>query len=161
MADLPKARRENLVIRELPDELLVYDLDKDDGHCLNRTAAFVWKHCDGRTSVPEIARRLGQESRSEINEKVIWLALHQLSRKRLLEKPVAAPVWMPGIDRRQMIRVLGVGAIVAVPLITTVVAPTALAAASCFGSGQTCTGINQCCSPLTCSCGTPPTVTCC
>lgn len=74
MADLPRARRENLVIRELPDELLVYDLDKDDGHCLNWTAAFVWKHCDGRTSVPEIARRLGQESRSEINEKVIWLA---------------------------------------------------------------------------------------
>jgi hypothetical protein len=31
----PLARKEGLVIQELPDEVLVYDLDRDRAHCLN------------------------------------------------------------------------------------------------------------------------------
>ncbi|PYS79821.1 MAG: hypothetical protein DMF70_12375, partial [Acidobacteria bacterium] len=57
----PLARKEGLVIQELPDEVLVYDLDRDRAHCLNETAAFVWQRCDGRTSTVEIARSLGQK----------------------------------------------------------------------------------------------------
>ena len=53
----PLARKEGLVIQELPDEVLVYDLDRDRAHCLNQTAAFVWQRCDGRTSTVEIADR--------------------------------------------------------------------------------------------------------
>ena len=50
---LPLARRERLLVEELPDEVLVYDLDREKAHCLNRTAALIWNHCDGRTTVED------------------------------------------------------------------------------------------------------------
>ena len=52
---LPEARREDIVVQELPDETLVYDLKRHKALCLNRAAGLVWKHCDGRTSVAEMA----------------------------------------------------------------------------------------------------------
>ena len=57
---LPRARTDGLVINELTDEVLVYDLKRDKAHCLNAAAASVWKQCDGRTTVAEIARRLSE-----------------------------------------------------------------------------------------------------
>ena len=33
-ARLPQARTDNLVIRELDDETLVYDMERDEAHCL-------------------------------------------------------------------------------------------------------------------------------
>jgi hypothetical protein len=39
-------------------------------------------------------------------------------------------------------------AVVAVPLITSIVAPTAAEAASCFGSGHSCASSSQCCSGI-------------
>jgi hypothetical protein len=57
----PLAREEGLVIQELPGELLIYDLNNHKAHCLNQTAAFIWKHCDGMTTVCEMAARLEKE----------------------------------------------------------------------------------------------------
>ncbi len=48
---LPLARKNELIIQELPEELLVYDLARHKAHCLNKTSAFIWKHCDGETTV--------------------------------------------------------------------------------------------------------------
>src|SRR2546427_2535766 len=85
----PLARREGLVIQELPDEVLVYDLDRDRAHCLNQTAAFVWQRCNGRHTTAQIARTLGQQFDCTVDEKVVWLALDQLGRNHLLEtKPI-------------------------------------------------------------------------
>ena len=49
-ARLPRMREQGLITDELPDEILVYDLDRHKAHCLNRTAALVWRQCDGKTS---------------------------------------------------------------------------------------------------------------
>ena len=57
----PRTRTEGLIVRELPDELLVYDLERHRAHCLNPTAALVFKHCNGRRSVAQIARILRRE----------------------------------------------------------------------------------------------------
>ena len=54
----PRRRQDRLVVRELGDELLVYDLDRHRACCLNASAALVWRHCDGHTPVTEIAKRL-------------------------------------------------------------------------------------------------------
>ncbi len=37
MKQPPSARRKDLIIEELPDEVLVYDLNTDRAHCLNKT----------------------------------------------------------------------------------------------------------------------------
>ena len=36
---LPKARTEQLIVKEVDGEVLVYDLTTDRAHCLNDTAA--------------------------------------------------------------------------------------------------------------------------
>ena len=42
---LPAAREARLLVRELAEEVLVYDEEGHRAHCLNRTAALVWKSC--------------------------------------------------------------------------------------------------------------------
>ena len=54
---VPKARHNKLVIQELEDEVLVYDLERNQAHCLNRTAALIWEHCDGKQTVWGLASR--------------------------------------------------------------------------------------------------------
>ena len=144
----PVARKEGLVIERLPDEVLVYDTDRDRAHCLNETAAFVWQRCDGRTTTKEMARLLGKQVNATVDEKVVWLALDQLGRNHLLDNRPTAPASFAGMNRREMVRALGVAALVAVPVVTTIVGPTPTQAATCIASGQPCTSSAQCCSGL-------------
>ncbi len=55
---VPKVRSEEIVTKEVDGELLVYDRKRDKAHCLNKTAAAIWKLCDGETSTAEIALKL-------------------------------------------------------------------------------------------------------
>ena len=146
----PLARKEGLVIQELPDEVLVYDLDRDRAHCLNQTAAFVWQHCDGRTSPVEIARSLGQKVNAPVDEKVVWFAIDQLGRNHLMASLPVPPQSVAGLNRREMVRVLGIAAAVAVPVVASIVAPAPAEAATCVGSGGSCAGGQVCCAGLTC-----------
>src|ERR1700682_6371927 len=130
----PRARETDLVVHELPDEVLIYDLQRDKAHCLNRTSGFVWKHCDGRNSVEEIVDMLGAEMRTKVDECVVWLALNQLASYNLLQEPAAFHVGMPKISRRGLVRTLGAAAIMA-PLITSIIAPTAAEAATMGACG--------------------------
>jgi len=146
---VPRARREGLVIQELPDEVLVYDRDRDKAHCLNQTAALVWKYCDGKNTVPGIAQRLQRDLATDaIDDKVVWYALGQLSKDNLLEETVTPPALLAGMSRREMVRVLGLAAVVAVPVVTSIVAPTPAQAATCLPSGAACSTSAQCCSGL-------------
>jgi len=149
----PVARKKGLVIQELPDEVLVYDLDRDRAHCLNPTAAFVWQRCDGKTTTTQIARTLGQQFDCAVDEKLVWLALDQLGKNHLLDKQPAPPPVLMGMNRRAMVRALGLAAVVAVPVVTSIIAPTPAQAATCLTTGQACTTGAQCCSGI-CTGGT-------
>lgn len=154
----PRARTDNLVVRELPEEVLVYDLGRHAAVCLNRTAALVWKRCDGRTSVGELSRALAAELRTEGGaEELVWLALEQLGRDCLLEGRVARPAALRGVTRRELVRRLGLGAVAALPLVTSILAPTAAQAASCKEPGASCAAPAECCSGL---CPGAPAGTC-
>ncbi|HEY8188008.1 MAG TPA: PqqD family protein [Pyrinomonadaceae bacterium] len=155
----PKMRKHGLVIDELTDEVLVYDLDSDQAHCLNRTAALVWRCCDGNTSAPEIAHRLEVELGALFNEQLVWMALEQLKNLHLLEDSISVPSEFTHLSRRRMIRQLGLAAAVAVPVVTSIVAPTAVQAATCQPSGAPCIPNKLCCSPLGCN-GSPGSGTC-
>ena len=150
---LPRARHARLVVRELANETLVYDELSHEAHCLNETAAFVWKHCDGRTSVEKLGRLLDKEMKTARPEQVVWSAIEQLEKSHLLESPVLRPAHVPRMSRRELIRGLGIAAAVTVPLVTSIVAPTAAEAASCLGAGATCTSSAQCCTGLACNGG--------
>jgi len=76
--EMPRARQEKLLVHELADEVLVYDLERQKAHCPNKTSALVWNRCDGQADVAEIARLLEQELATSVDESVVWLALKQL-----------------------------------------------------------------------------------
>lgn len=138
---LPSARRSKLLVRELAEEVLVYDEETHRAHCLNRTAALVWKHCDGKTPVSLIADRVGKQLSSKASDNLIWLALDQLAEFGLLTAGAPRQVAPDSISRRKMLRRLGLAAAVALPLVTSIVSPTAAQAQSC---GTPCTEDTQC-----------------
>ena len=151
MNTLPRARRNKLVIQDLPDEVLVYDQERDKAHCLNQTAAQVWKQCDGHTDVATIAARMAEDLHAPVDERMVWFALDQLGRDNLLEAPVVAPAFMAGMTRRQMVRAMGFAAAIAVPVITSIVAPSTAHAVSCVANGQPCPGGPTTCCSNVCS----------
>jgi hypothetical protein len=131
---MPRARQDELVVEELPDETLVYDLKRHKARCLNRTAALVWRHCDGQTSVADVAALLEEQLAIPTDEAVVWMALDRLSRAHLLTEPVKLPADRAQYSRRQMLRTLrrAAGISLLLPVIESIVAPLAAAQASCI-----------------------------
>ncbi len=141
----PTARRDRLVVREIGDETIVYDVERHLAHCLDRTAGSVFRYCDGTRTVEEIATLLGGDADPPAREALVSLALEQLSSARLLvdhEEPVAgqerripsAESDPGGSSRRELLRL---GAL-ALPVIASIVAPTPAQAASACINGSVC-----------------------
>ena len=149
MPKMPQARRSGLIIQEVDSEILIYDEDTNKAHCLNPTAAKVWNYCDGETSLADACSALSRDLGTPVDEKLVWYAVDQFSKDNLLEKEIDVPAFIiPGMTRRQMVRTLGLAAVVAVPLVTSIVAPTPAQAATCKAPGQPCGAAAQCCSGL-------------
>lgn len=140
---VPYARYDAFVVKELGDETLVYDTETHTAHCLNRTAAAVWRACDGRTTISEIARRVHREAGLPDDAAFIKLALADLGKAGLLEE---TGVFAAGPSRREVLKRLAVGGAVALPLISSLLAPTVASAATCLADGEACTTDAQCCS---------------
>lgn len=145
----PKARKEGILVQELSDEVLVYDLENHKAHCLNKAAAAVWEHCDGTKSVRDIALALGKDLNAQADEGMVWHALDQLGKARLLENKIPQPEGKPGLSRRELMRKAGIAAMIAIPVVTSILAPKALASATSCGSpcspgSAECVAITNC-----------------
>ena len=146
---LPPARKGQLVVRELPEETLVYDLERHEAHCLNNTSAFVWKHCDGQTTVEEMVNLLRRDLATPVDDDVVWLALKQLRRLRLLEEG-SGRIGMMKVTRRDLVRKY-LPAALALPVILSIPAPTAAQALStCAGDHEPCDDTHPCCPGFNC-----------
>ena len=133
----PRARQDGLVVRVLEDEVLVYELDEHKAHCLNDTAARVWKRCDGKSTAADIARSLAEELGEPVDEGVVWLALGELWKLHLLEGE-AQPA-ENGISRKQFVRKAGLAAAVTLPVVSSLAVPSAAMAVTGVPCGQPCT----------------------
>lgn len=164
---LPRARQNGLVTCEVADELLVYDLFQYKAHHLNSAAALVWRHCDGQTRVPEIARVIKIKHAITLSNEAVWFALEQLERAQLMitagtPSPVAdgrpsESRQRPGsvLTRCELIRWAGVAGAMGMPLVSSIAIPTAAEAATCRGRGDACSpdGPNSVCCSGTCALG--------
>ncbi len=149
---LPRARETGIVTQKLPEELLIFDLDRHKAHCLNRAAAIVWRHCDGHTTTAEAAALLHNELGLPSDERLVWLALDRLARARLLQEQPARPspvMSESNESRRQVLKQLG-RLTVLLPAVATILAPTAAHALSCSTVGGSCASL-PCCVGLTCT----------
>jgi hypothetical protein len=148
-----RARTEGLLVHPLEDEVLVYDLARHKAHCLNQASATVWKHCDGTHSVVDLARAVTRELDIAFDEQMVWLALVQLDKARLLEQRIGPGSGAAKITRREVIKRVGLAAAISVPLISSIISPTPAQAATCVAKGGACTSSLQCCSKV-CNTGT-------
>jgi hypothetical protein len=155
MQKMPHARRSGLIVKEAEGEVLIYDLERNKAHCLNETAAKVWNHCDGVTTVAAACSSLSRELGAPCDQKLVLYAIQQFAKDNLLEEAAEMPAYViAGMNRRQMVRALGLGAVIAVPLVTTILAPTPAQAATQFPPGTPCVSTGQCSSGV-CACTTP------
>jgi hypothetical protein len=138
----PRARKAGLVVRELEDELLVYDLEQHRAHCLNRAAAIVFRGCDGRMGVSEITARLRRELDARADERWVRLAIGRLSKAGLLEDGVPAVKNARSLSRRELMRRAGqvAGLALLLPTVTSLVAPTPAEAAATCVANSGCSG---------------------
>ena len=148
----PRRKRERLVVQELPEETLVYDLDRDKAHCLGPVAAAVWEACNGQRSVAQIAGRVAEKTGRVVPDEAVWLSLRRLGRARLMEASVALPVPPPRASRREWLKK---AAMLGGLSVLSITAPTAAQAATCT-TQTTCTGLqNRLCTNAPC-CTTGP-----
>jgi hypothetical protein len=150
---LPVAKTEGMIVEELAGETLVYDNTRKKAHCLNPTAALVWRSCDGHTSVGEIAERLRTDLGAPGDPRLVELALSRLEAAKLVEARSDAP----RLTRRELATRLGLaGLALLLPVVTTINAPAAAQAASgsrgCIPQGGACGGALcfNCCGGLEC-----------
>ncbi len=123
----PLARQADLIVQTVATEVLVFDKQTDRAYVLSPAAAAVWRACNGKRSVREIADYLNQTSPT--NEQTVWYALSQL--EDLLQEPLLMPKTMVGISRRQFLKRAGlVAGAAAIPVVVKMVAPTAAHAQS-------------------------------
>jgi hypothetical protein len=151
----PRARRSGLVVRRLGDETVVYDVERHRAHSLSPLVARIWRACDGRRSLEQIAEAVAR-GKDEAGPDAVALALLRLRRARLLEGRAVAAATL-GRRRETLRRLAGLSALALV----TIATPTPLQAASCTPSAictslpaKSCTGL-PCCEFMTRTCKRP------
>lgn len=140
--DKPRRRKKDLAVQNLLDEVLVYDLRNHRAHRLNRAAAIVWRHCDGKTTVPQLAHILTDKLDEPADREVVRYALSRLWRAHLLEGEARVEKY----SRRDFIHRLkkvGLAASVMLPVVSSIVAPTPAHAMSCVPNPN-CSGAADC-----------------
>ena len=165
---LPKALTEELVIQRSGDELLIYDLRSNRAVCLNQTASLVWENCTGSQSISEIALKLSGLLDTPVDEELVVFALDQLANEGLLSDQSAFYSNYSGESRRQVIKKLGFGSLVALPIVSAIIAPQAALAGSggCVNPGgalpgtpgnnpEICIGPLAACQTTGCGMGNP------
>jgi hypothetical protein len=146
----PLARRNDVVVQELQGEVLIYNLQNNKAFCLNETSAMVWKLCDGNHSIEDIRQSVSRETGSPVTDDLVWLALESFKKEELLENGSAMPPAFNGLSRRDVIKKIGLGTMVALPVVASLIAPAAAHAQSCLPDGAPCNGTTPCCGGAIC-----------
>ncbi len=144
----PKIKRDSIIIQELDEETLIYDMKDNKAFCLNSTSALVWQLSDGTRTVLEISKEMSRHLKELVSEDFILLALDQFQKDDLLENEIGFTDYFAGFSRREVIKKIGLTSLVTFPIVLSVVVPQAIMAQSGAAAlGQPCTlG-----SPSTCS----------
>jgi Protein of unknown function (DUF742) len=123
MKIFPNAKVSNIVQYETDGELLLYSIVSNKASCLNQTSKRIYDLCDGSNEIVDIAKK------TKLPENLVRLAINDLSKQDLLTERIEI-----NSSRRELLRNIALISIT-LPVITTLVAPAAVHAASI-----TCTG---------------------
>lgn len=135
MKKLPKARSNDITVQNLNNETLVYDLLTNKAYCLNETSSIIFNACDGVMTFAELKKQKG------FSDELIFLALDELKKQKLVEGNEEYVSPFAGMNRREVIRRVGLTSMIALPMISSLIAPRAIHAGSVSGA---CIPIGQC-----------------
>jgi len=141
---LPRVKSKGLVTQESGDELLIFALETSKACCLNRPAVAVMHLCDGKTTFSQAAAKLG------MGEDLVRVTVDSIGKAGLLASDLTDG-YSVNLSRRRVLRQAAAFGI-AVPVVASLVAPSALHAASnCIPLNQTCTqNGTPCCTGTAC-----------
>lgn len=142
---VPAPRSEGLLIRPVGEEMVVYDQEAKEAHCLKPLAAFVFTACDGETRIDEIASMAKQHLGTPVTVDQVADAVVELEESKLLYTPLVL-LDSDDVSRRELMRRVGfagAAATVGTGLITSIAAPPAMAQCSGQPAGCNCTRMNN------------------
>lgn len=126
----PRARAGKfLQVTEVDRELVVYDMTRFKAHRLNATAAAIWRACDGQRSIDEIHAVVNAGLDGAVSVDAVRYGLTELDAQHLLDGPVSRA---GSLSRRELMAVAGATALVALPVVSSMVIPTPAEAQSSF-----------------------------
>jgi hypothetical protein len=130
--DAPCSIRQHLSIQQIGTETLIYDELRHQAFCLNQSSSLIWQLANGENSVAQIAESATAQLNYPVSKDFVLFALEQLRKDGLIQ-PAASTAASPAISRRAMLQQLGVGGALLLPVVASIVAPTAAQAYSgCF-----------------------------
>lgn len=133
----PKARIQDLVMTSISDELMVYDTLVHRYHHLEVASALVWRFCDGRTSLGQIATLVSRETGRAWSVGEVEFVVDKLAALGLMVDWIPQPSLRRWERRKVAAAIVGAG-------IASISAPMAAAAQS-GGVGGRCTGTGLVC----------------
>lgn len=145
MTNKPLSRQADILVQDLDNELLVYDLQINKAYCLNQTSAMVFELADGAKTVSEIGELMSEKLGISVSEDFVWLALKDLEKENLLKNSEEISNYLMELSRREIVKKVGLASMIALPIIASVVAPSALAAQS--------NSVLRCSEPANCTSG--------
>jgi len=128
----PLARTDDLLTEEVDGELIVFDTQTNVACRLNRSAALVWQSSDGDRTLADLVEVLAEEFGEVADEDLVLMALDDLVEHGLLLSGYEQRDGSASrLSRRRFFRKAGIAgtAVMAAPVVYTMVAPSAAAAA--------------------------------
>lgn len=125
----PLVRTTQLVCEDVSEECVIYDAREKKAHHLNSTLTWIWRRCDGNTTIESLADSFEQEFDVTDGLPVLVTGLEQLEARDLLDNPVdfnLLAAEQVAISRRAVVA----GGSVLMPLVVSIIAPTPAAAKS-------------------------------
>ena len=145
----PAAREAGLLVEEVGNETVVYDVETKDAHALSPVAAAVFAGSDGRKSLAELAAFASDRLAAPVTGDEVWDALVELERCNLLKPPTG------GMSRRGFVRA-GATIAASAPLVTSLAMPSLAAGAASCPLLKTCTTSADCAPGVTQACTDSP-----
>ena len=118
-------KAQGLLIQHIGQETLVYSEALHKAYCLNPVAAQVWRLLDGVRTPEQIASAVTNALSTPVTEDLALFTISELRRDGLLSEEDSSATVLAVPSRRDVMRQLGAGAVVMLPVVAAVMAPKA------------------------------------
>jgi len=127
----PRVRHNDLLSEELEGQHVIYDATNQTVHGMNPTLSWVWSHCDGSRTVDDLIAAMQGETGLDDARSLVTSGLKQLAEANLLE-PESVDLNALRTEARVVSRraAVAAGVSIAVPVLSSMLAPTPAAAKS-------------------------------